>query len=65
MRIANEGTSPSKTPGQRLGEEGDSLISFEHINIHGISAPNEFIELINTMGIIEATEAGIYSIVEN
>ena len=65
VKIANEGTPPSLALGQLLGEEEDSLISFEHINIHGISAHDEFIELKNTMGIIEAVEARVYSIVEN
>ena len=62
--IENEVIPSSRTPGQRLGEEGDSLILFEHINIHGISAHDKFIELTNTMGIIEVMEAEIYSIVE-
>ena len=65
VRIANEGIPPSRTPGQRLGEEGDSLISFEHMNIHGIISHDEFVELTNTMGTLEAMEAGIYSTVEN
>ena len=40
------------------------MISFDHINTHGISSHDKFVELMNTMGIIEAIEAGIYSIVE-
>lgn len=60
----NKGPYPSSTLSQQYGDQSDTLISFENINIHGISAQDEFIELINTMGILERMEAEIYIVVE-
>ncbi len=49
---------------KRIGKEADEVITFEHININGINPHDEFVELKNTMGILEKMETGIYIIVE-
>ena len=61
---ANAESFPSLTPSQRLGKQGNEIITFEHINVNGINPHDEFVELQNTMGILEKMEAGVYSIVE-
>ena len=42
----------------------EEIISFEHINVNGVNAHDDFVELSNCMGILENMEAGVYSIVE-
>ena len=64
VQAANQDTIPSRTPRQHLGAESKDIISFEHINIHGINSHDSFIELSTVMGILETMEAGIYSVVE-
>ena len=61
---SNEHRTPTRTPSQCLGVRADEIISFEHININGISSHDSFIELSNTMGILEQMEAGVYNVVE-
>ena len=60
----NKGTTPSRTHQQQYGAKVDHVISFEHINAHGINPHDDFVELKNTMNILENIEAGIYSLVE-
>ena len=40
------------------------MISFDHINVHGINLHENFVGLSNTMCILNNMEAGIYSMVE-
>ena len=61
---ANEHRTPSRTPRQRLGVRADDIVLFEYININGINSHDSFIELSNTMGILEQMELGVYIIVE-
>ena len=61
---ANRNRVPSRTPSQRVGKESQDIISFEHVNINGINAHDSFVELSNTMGILDAMEAGVFSVVE-
>ena len=61
---ANGTRPPSRSPSQRLGLGAEEIISFEHINVNGVNAHDDFVELSNCMGILENMEAGVYSIVE-
>ena len=61
---ANKKTEPSFTPSQKMGQDADNILSFEHINVNGIRPHDEFIELKNTMGILHNMEASVYSLVE-
>ena len=61
---ANRNRLPTRTPSQRLGSEASEIISFEHVNINGINSHDNFVELSNTMGIIETMETGVFSVVE-
>jgi len=61
---ANLGSPPTRTPRQRLGGKAEDVISFEHINVNGINSHDQFVELTNTMGILDNMEAGVYSLVE-
>ena len=63
VKEANANSSPSLPPSQRTGKEADEIISFEHINVNGINPHDEFVELTDTMGILEKMEAGVYNIV--
>ena len=47
-----------------MGNEADNVLSFEHINVNGIRPHDEFVELKNTMGILDKIEASVYSLVE-
>jgi len=47
-----------------MGREAEKIILFEHINTHGINPYDEFLELKNTMGILETVEARGYSVVD-
>ena len=60
----NKDTIPSRTPHQIHGNNTDQVISFEHINVHGLNPHDGFIELKNTMGILGTMEADIFSLVE-
>ena len=61
---ANKNSAPSLLPSQRLGKEAENILSFEHINVNGIRPHDEFVELQNTMGILESKEASVYTLVE-
>ena len=61
---ANGNRIPSLTPSQRVGAGAQDIIFFEHINITGINAHENFAELTNAMGILTTMEAGVYSMVE-
>ena len=61
---ANKNLEPSLTPSQKTGNEADNVLSFEHINVNGIRPHDEFVELKNTMGILDKMEASVYSLVE-
>ena len=61
---ANGKTEPSFTPSQRMGQDAENILSFEHINVNGIRPHDDFIELKNTMGILHNMEASVYSLVE-
>jgi len=50
---ANDHRTLSRTPSQRLDVRADEIISIEHININGINSHDSFIELSNTMDILE------------
>ena len=60
----NRNIPPSLTPSQRVGCGSENIISFEHINVNGINPHDDFIELQNTMGILQKMEAGVFSMVE-
>ena len=47
-----------------MGSGSKNLISFEHINVNGINPHGDFIELQNSMGILNKMEAGVYIMVE-
>ena len=64
MLVANGNRPPALSPSQRLGEGAEDIVSFEHININGINAHDNFVELSNAMGMLEPMEAGVYSMVE-
>ena len=61
---ANRNSPPSRFPSQRLGIGAEEIMSFERINVNGLSAHDEFVELSNAMGILENIEAGVYNVVE-
>ena len=61
---ANNGQRPSRTKHHRYGDEANNVITFEHINVHGIHPHDQFIELTNAMGILDTANAGVYSLVE-
>ena len=63
MKDTNTDSFPTLTPSQRPGKEADTIISFEHINVNGINPYDEFVEIINTMGILKKLKLE-YSIVE-
>ena len=45
----------------KLGEEDKDIITFEHLNAHDVNPHDEFIELVNTMIILELIGAGMYN----
>ena len=51
-------------PSTTIRKKADQVISFEHISVHGVNPHDNFVELSNTMGILNNMEAGIYSMVE-
>ena len=55
---------PTRHINQFYSDNNDNIITFEHINSHGIYPHDEFIELTNAMGILNTTDAGVYSLVE-
>ena len=66
VKIANKHHEPTLTPSQKYGPDAhDEVISFEHININGINAHDNFVELDNVMGILRTMEAGVFSINEH
>ena len=55
---------PLQYTGTTIRDDGNTIISFEHINIHGIRSHNNFIGLTNAIGVLEIMEVVIYNIVE-
>ena len=64
VHTANQDSIPSRTPRQRLGAAAEDIISFKHINVHGINSHASFVGLSNAMGLLDTMEAGIYSLME-
>lgn len=61
---ANEDSTPTRTPRQRLGKRTEDVIFFKHIKMNVIQSHNNFVELTNAIGILDTMEADVYSIVE-
>ena len=53
VKEANGSGIPSLTPSQHLGKEAEEVITFEHINVNEINPHDDFVELTNTMGMLE------------
>ena len=64
VKEVNKGLVPSRTSSQQLGHGATEVISFEHINVNRINYHDNFVELTNMMVVLEAMEAGMYSVVE-
>ena len=64
IKAVNRNCVPSRTPSQRLGKDEQDIISFEHGNINCINAHDSFVELSNTMGILDSMEAGVFIVVK-
>ena len=52
----NKHTTPTKTIKESYGELDNDIVSFEHINIHGINPRSQFVELTHTIGVLEKWE---------
>lgn len=46
-----------RTPQQRLDNAAEDILSFGHINVNGINSHDNFVELTNTMGILDSMGA--------
>ena len=64
MDAANVKQHPTRSINQCYQDLNDNIITFEHINVHGIDPHDDFIELTNNMGILNTMEAGVYILVE-
>ena len=64
VKEANVNSIPFKILSQRWVRGAEKVISFEHINSHGIDSHDDFAELPNTMRFLDQMEAGVYSVVE-
>ena len=64
IKLVNLASFPTKLLQATYGESSGGVVSFEHINIGGINPHSDFVELTHTLGTLEASGTGIYSINE-
>ena len=65
VKRANDGKYATKLPSHEYETSESDIISFEHINVNGLSSKNDLIEVKHLLGTLTDMEAGIYSVSEH